>query len=142
VPLTDVQIRTFKCKPSKSVKLFDGRGLYLEVTGTGSRWWRLKYRYAGKEKRLSLGVYPETSLKEARDRCDEARQLLMDGVDLSQQRQVDKLATAERAENIFEKIGREWFRSHRIIRHSLLCSSIRFSIRTVRPSCVQALTKS
>lgn len=109
VPLTDVQIRTFKCQPSKSVKLFDGRGLYLEVTGTGSRWWRLKYRYAGKEKRLSLGVYPETSLKEARDRCDEARQLLMDGVDPSQQRQVDKLASAERAENTFEKIGREWF---------------------------------
>ena len=54
-------------------------------------------------------VYPETSLKEARDRCEEARQLLMEGIDPSEQRQVDKLASAERAENTFEKIGREWF---------------------------------
>jgi len=109
LPLTDVQIRAFKSQPGKSIKLFDGQGLYLEVTGTGGRWWRLKYRYAGKEKRLSLGVYPETTLKEARDRRDDARQLLMNGVDPSQQRQIEKLASAERAENTFEKLGREWY---------------------------------
>jgi hypothetical protein len=109
VHLTDVQIRGFKSQPGKSVKFFGGRGLYLEVTGAGSRWWRLKYRFAGKEKQLSLGVYPETSLKEARDPCEETRKLLIAGVDPSQQRQVDKLASTERAENTFEKVGREWF---------------------------------
>ena len=61
----------------------------------------------GKEKRLSLGVYPQTSLKEARNRCDEARKLLSDGVVPSQQRQADNLARAERSEDTFEKVGRE-----------------------------------
>ena len=55
----------------KTVRLFDGRGLYLEIAPTGSRWWRLKYRFAGKEKRISLGVYPHVGLKKARDRRDE-----------------------------------------------------------------------
>jgi hypothetical protein len=72
-----------------------------------TRWWRLKYRFAGKEKRLSLGVYPETRLKNARARCDEARKLLGDGVDPSQQRKVDRLVRVERSEETFEKIGRE-----------------------------------
>ena len=63
----------------------------------------------GKEKRLSLGVYPVTSLKDARARCDETRKLLSDGVDPSQQRKVDMLVRAERSEDTFEKIGREWY---------------------------------
>jgi hypothetical protein len=66
-------------KPSrKTVKLFDERGLYLEVSPSGGRWWLLKYRYEGKEK-LSLGVFPDVSLKDARDRRDAARKLLGDG---------------------------------------------------------------
>ena len=70
---------------------------------------RLKYRYAGKEKRLSLGVYPETTLKQARDRCDEARKLLSDGIDPSKQRKAEKLASMARSEDTFERIGREWY---------------------------------
>ncbi len=98
-----------QARPGKSVRLFDARGLYLEVSETGGRWWRLKYRYAGKEKRLSLGIYPETSLKEARENCDEARKLLGGGVDPSQQRRADKLTNASRSEDTFERIGREWY---------------------------------
>ncbi len=109
MPLTESQIKNAKPQPGKTVRLFDARGLYLEITSAGRTWWRLKYRYAGKEKRLSLGAYPETNLKEARARRDEARMLLSKGVDPSQQRKLDKLLRAERAKDTFEKIGREWY---------------------------------
>ncbi|AHK79090.1 integrase [Ectothiorhodospira haloalkaliphila] len=108
MPLTDVAVR--KVKPSdKTKKLFDSGGLYLEVSPSGGRWWRLKYRYGGKEKRLSLGVYPETSLKEARKRRDESRQLLENGVDPSVSRKALKSARAESSANSFEAVAREWF---------------------------------
>ena len=71
--LTDTSIRNLKI-PSKTAKLFDGGGLYLEVSPSGGKWWRLKYRYAGKEKRLSLGVYPGVTLRMARDKRDELAQ--------------------------------------------------------------------
>jgi len=106
--LTNTTIRSVK--PSgKTVKLFDERGLYLEVSPSGGKWWRLKYRYEGKEKRLSLGVFPDVSLKEARDRRDAARKLLADGVDPSGNRKAQKSAQAERAANSFEVVAREWF---------------------------------
>jgi integrase len=106
--LTNTTIRSIK--PSrKTVKLFDERGLYLEVSPSGGRWWRLKYRYEGKEKRLSLGVFPDVSLKDARDRRDAARRLLGDGVDPSENRKAQKSAQAERAANSFEVVAREWF---------------------------------
>jgi len=109
MPLTELQIKKAKPEPGKSIRLFDARGMYLEVSETGRKWWRLKYRHAGKEKRLSLGVYPETTLKQARDHCDEARKLLSHGVDPSLQRKADKLASAARSDDTFEKIGREWY---------------------------------
>lgn len=75
MPLTDATIRT--AKPStKPVRMFDGGGLYLEISPAGGKLWRLKYRYAGKERRLALGVYPDVSLKDARAKRDEARKLL------------------------------------------------------------------
>ena len=78
--LTDTRIR--KTKPEKKpIRLFDERGLYIEISPAGGKWWRLKYRLEGKEKRVSLGVYPEVSLKDARDRRDEARKLIADGID-------------------------------------------------------------
>lgn len=70
--LTVRQIDTAKPK-EKPYKLSDGGGLYLEVTTNGSRYWRLKYRYAGKEKRLAFGVYPEVSLAQAREKRDAAK---------------------------------------------------------------------
>jgi Arm DNA-binding domain len=75
VPLSDIKIRNAK-PAEKPVRLFDERGLYLEVSPAGGKWWRLKYRFAGKEKRLSLGVYPDVSLKDARDSREECRKML------------------------------------------------------------------
>ena len=72
MPLTDVAIRRAKPR-EKTFKVFDSGGLYLEITPPGGRWWRWKYRFGGKEKRLSFGVYPDVSLKSARDKRDAAR---------------------------------------------------------------------
>jgi hypothetical protein len=71
MPLTDPAVRNAK-PADKPVRLFDANGLYLEISPNGGKWWRLKYRYAGKEKRLSLGAYPEVGLKEARSKRDAA----------------------------------------------------------------------
>ena len=93
----------------KTQKLFDGLGMYLEVSPSGRKWWRLKYRFAGKEKRLSLGVYPEVSLKEARERRDAARRLLAEDIDPSDHRQSLRESLRLSAANSFELIAREWF---------------------------------
>ncbi len=76
------------------------------------KWWRLKYRFADKEKRLSLGVYPDVSLKDARVRRDEARKLVANGVDPSEHRKAQKAASAERSSNSFETVAREWYAKH------------------------------
>ena len=96
----------------KTVRLFDGRGLYLEIAPTGSRWWRFKYRFAGKEKRISLGVYPDVGLKKARDRRDDMRKLVADGIDPSAARKQEKLMALDAALNTFEAVAREWFEKH------------------------------
>src|SRR5437870_12131532 len=75
MPLSDIEIR--KAKPSKKpLRIFDGGGLYLEVSPSGGKWWRVKYRFNGKKKRLSVGVYPDVGLKFARERLEETRKLL------------------------------------------------------------------
>ena len=100
-------------KPAaKTQRLFDGAGLYLEVSPKGGKWWRLKYRYAGKEKRISLGVYPEVTLKEARDRRYQARKLLDDYIDPSEHRQSILARIRTSAANTFEVVAREWFAQH------------------------------
>lgn len=108
MPLTDKTIRTAK-HGRKPVRLFDGGGLYLELAPGGGKWWRLKYRFAGKEKRLSLGVYPVVALKQARERRDEAKRILANGIDPSEQRNASKRAATDRAANSFEAVAREWF---------------------------------
>ena len=109
--LSNTAIRNAKAG-EKARKLFDGGGLYLEVAPHGGKWWRLKYRFEGKEKRLSLGVYPDVTLKDARARRDEARKLLVNGVDPSEQRKAEKAIKADEAANSFEAIAREWFAKH------------------------------
>ncbi|SHM18800.1 integrase arm-type DNA-binding domain-containing protein [Rhodanobacter sp. OK091] len=105
--LSDVTIR--KAKPAdKTQRLFDGGGLYLEVSPAGGKWWRLKYRFGGKEKRLSLGTYPDTGLADARDKRDAARKLLAADVDPGEQRKAVKAAGEDRAANSFEVVAREW----------------------------------
>ena len=105
--LTDTAIKAAKPK-EKPYKLADALGLFLSIQPTGAKWWRLKYRYAGKEKLLSLGVYPEVSLKQARERRDDARKQLSNGIDPSAQRQAVKAAASTANANTFEAIGREW----------------------------------
>ena len=105
--LSDTQIRATKAG-EKPVRLYDERGLYLEITTTGGRWWRFKYRFAGKEKLLSMGTYPDTPLKAARDRRDRARALLEEGVDPSEARRAEKASRSEVVVNGFEAVAREW----------------------------------
>lgn len=104
--LTDTAIRTAKPK-EKSYKLADGGGLYIEVAPGGGKWWRLKYRFEGKEKRISLGVYPAVPLKEARLRALAAKAQLSRGIDPSAERKAAKAETVA-ASQTFEKVAREW----------------------------------
>lgn len=107
MPLTDVKIKQAKPR-EKSYRLSDERGLYLEISPSGGKWWRLKYRFDKKEKRLSLGVYPDVSLAVARERRDEARKLLANGADPSQHRKAAKQTKAGLLQNSFEAVTREW----------------------------------
>lgn len=92
--LTEATIKA--AKPAvKPYKLFDERGMFLFVTPTGSRLWRLKYRHSGKEKLLALGAYPDISLRSARDRRDDARKLIANGIDPLAQKKAERAATAD-----------------------------------------------
>lgn len=107
--LTDTALR--KAKPAdKPVKLADRGGLYLLLKPTGARWWRWDYRrpVSGKRNTLSLGTYPDVSLALARERRDEARRLLAQGVDPGETRKAEKAAGEQRAANSFEVVAREW----------------------------------
>jgi integrase len=117
--LTDTAIRKAK-GGEKSVKLADGGGLYLELHPNGSRYWRMKYRHGGAEKRLAFGVYPEVTLAEARKGRDDARKLIANGVDPGELRKAAKAADEAKAEaarvvdaglpgpGTFEHVAREW----------------------------------
>ena len=107
--LTIRQIDTQKPR-DKAFKLSDGGGLYLLVNPNGSRYWRLKYRFAGKEKLLAVGVYPDVTLAQARNRREEAKKLLGEGKDPAQERKLDKLSRQIEVESSFEAIAREWYK--------------------------------
>jgi integrase len=111
--LTDIKVKNAKGgitptgkTTTKRYKMGDSRGLYLEVAPNGGKWWRLKYRFDGKEKRLSLGVYPDVSLKEARNRREKLRQQIADGIDPAEVRKAEKEIAADK--NCFETVAREW----------------------------------
>lgn len=105
--LTAIRIKNEK-PTDKPKKLSDGGGLFLLVQPNGSRYWRLSYRFAGKQKTLALGVYPDVSLLDARKRRDDARKLLADDVDPGENRKASKVAGVTRAANSFEVVAREW----------------------------------
>jgi len=111
MPLTDTAIRNAK-PGAKPAKLFDERGLFLIVTPAGGKWWRFRYKFDDKEKLLSLGVYPDVGLKDARQRRDDARKLLADGIDPGENRKAMKAVKQDRAANSFEVITREWYAKH------------------------------
>ena len=106
--LTDTTCKNAKAK-DKPYKLADEKGMFLLVNPNGSKYFRLKYRIDGKEKLLALGIYPEISLKQARDKRDEARSQLADSIDPNENRKAIKLARADSAANSFEVLAREWF---------------------------------
>ena len=119
--LSDIEAR--KAKPKdKPYKLTDERGLYLLVNPNGGKLWRMNYRFDAKQKTLSFGVYPDVSLKDARDRRDEARKQIAAGIDPGEHRKAEKAAKDGRAANSFEIVAREfmannaarWSESHHL----------------------------
>ncbi|MDP3458179.1 MAG: integrase arm-type DNA-binding domain-containing protein [Hyphomonas sp.] len=106
MPLTDTQIKKLKAEP-KAYKVADGGGLYIHVTETGSKLWRLRYRFEGREKLLSLGAYPEVSLARAREKRQDAKALLADGVDPVAKQKADREERAAKTEHTFSRIGAE-----------------------------------
>lgn len=103
--LTDIKVRTAK-PTDKQYKLTDGNGMHLLIHPNGSRYWRLQYRFGGKQKMLALGVYPEVSLADARARRDEARKLLANGIDPGDKKKNDKVEQEEA--RTFEQLAIEW----------------------------------
>jgi len=117
--LSDTRIRSLRAgiKPdgtttSKAYKAADEKGLYLEVTPKGSKLWRFKYRIGGKEKLLSVGIYPDVGLKEARAKRDELRKQVAGGIDPSDLRKADKIVQG--GMDSFEFVAREWHSKHKI----------------------------
>ncbi len=92
----------------KAYKLADGAGLYLEVVPSGARYWRLKYRFNGKEKRLAFGVYPTVSLAQARALRDDAKKKLADGIDPYAAKKEEKLVRDMQINNTFQSVALEW----------------------------------
>lgn len=109
--LNDTAIRNAKPK-EKNYKLSDGGGLYLEISTSGGKWWRYKYRFNEKEKRISLGTYPDTSLSEAREKHRDARKLLANSIDPSEHRKASKEESINNSINTFETVARDWLKSH------------------------------
>ena len=107
MPLNARQIDTAKPK-EKEYKLTDGGGLYLLVKPNGAKYWRLKYRFFGKEKKLSIGVYPDISLADARLKREEARKVIALGGDPGEEKKAEKLAKKASVENTFKAIALEW----------------------------------
>lgn len=113
-PLTDKEIKNAKPK-DKEYKLFDGQGLYLSITPKGQKWWRLKYRFNDKEKRLSLGVYPNVSLADARGKREELKKLITNGTDPSEKKKQEKQEVQEveaKKVNTFYAISQKWLKSY------------------------------
>ena len=106
--LSDADVRAAKPK-DKPYKMKDAHGLCLLVKPTGGRLWRYNYRFRGKQKTLALGAYPDVPLKRARERLQEARQSLADGVDPGDVKKATQAAVKADVENTFEIIASEWF---------------------------------
>ena len=107
MPITDIKIRNAKSR-DKAYKLYDGSGLYVLVHANGSRYWRLKYSYADKEKILALGVYPDLKLTDARERAQEARELVKQGIDPMTHKRETKARNIALALETFQVVTTEW----------------------------------
>src|SRR4051812_6348703 len=114
--LTDVQLRNLVTR-ERQYKVTDGNSLYVLVSPSGGRAWRWKYLFAGKEKELSLGVYPEVTLAQARSARDAARKKVLAGIDPAEERRDAKLALLATRENTFEPVARAWHKVWAVGRH-------------------------
>lgn len=110
--LTDTACKNAKPKDNKPTKYADEKGMYLLVNQAG-KYWRMDYRFADKRQTLALGVYPEVSLKEAREKRDEARRLLAEGINPNEHRKIVKATKTLQVENSFEAVAREWFAKYK-----------------------------
>ena len=110
MPLTELECKRAACPADRALtRLADGKGMYLELTAAGGKYWRMKYRHGGKEKRLALGVYPAVSLAQARKDRDQARESLAAGNDPAQLKRDAKLTKAAGDASTFEKVARQWW---------------------------------
>lgn len=123
LPLTDIQVKNAKPK-AKEYKLSDGGGLHLLITPSGGKLWRFKYRFGGIEKRLTFKTYPEISLADARQRREEARRLIANGVDPASIIKAQKEEKAV-AETTFEKVAREWFSKNEPVWSDSHCKTVK-----------------
>ena len=123
--LSDAKIRSLKPK-EKAYKVYDERGLYMVVNPNGSRWWRFKYKYDGRERGISLGVHPDVTLQYAREQLQEARQLLARGIDPSAQRRTVKIARAD----TFKVIAEDWLEMQAETLAPITMSKARWTLRT------------
>ena len=105
--LTDIVIRQAK-KEKATYRKSDGKGLYIEIRPNGSKYWRMAYRFNGKQKTLALGVYPDVGLSEARSGCTDARKLLRKSIDPVYEKHKLEAERKAACENSFEAIAREW----------------------------------
>ncbi len=110
--LSDTRIRNAKAR-KKGYKLPDGGGLHLEVTPTGARLWRYRYRIAGKENVFAIGGYPEVPLATAREERDRARRLVKDGIHPSHHRKTERIRAVYEGANTFKAIALEWLASNK-----------------------------
>ena len=106
--ISDTTIKAAKPRTDKAYKLPDEKGLHILINPNGSKYFRFKYRFDGKEKTLALGVYPETTLKQAREKRDTARKQIADGIDPSENKKAIKESKAASSVNSFEIVAREW----------------------------------
>ncbi len=108
MPLTDLEVRRASPR-EKTYRISDGRGMYLEISPSGGKYWRLKYRFNDREKRLALGVYPDVTLAHAHRKRHEARAMLADGIDPGQAKKERKRLARLNAANTFKAVALEWF---------------------------------
>jgi hypothetical protein len=124
---------------NKPYKVFDERGLFLLITPSGGRLWRMRYRFAGVERLLTLGAYPGVPLKRAREKREDARRLVADGVDPNARRQAEESSRAD----TFEAVAREWFalQSKRLADETMSILNSRFESHLFRTWVVSQLNR-